>query len=59
MDAVVLALVALRNEFRPLRKPPAEPEFKPFDPGALPRRYRVEEIGQDQPMLTVNREVCP
>jgi hypothetical protein len=58
MEAVILALIALRNEFRPPRKPLAEPEFKPFDLSALPRRYRVEEVRRDQAMLIANREVC-
>jgi hypothetical protein len=31
MEGLVPALIALRNEFRPLQKPLAEPEFKPFD----------------------------
>jgi hypothetical protein len=47
MDGIVLALIALRNEFRPL------------DLSALARRYRVEEVGQDRLMLTANREVRP
>jgi hypothetical protein len=39
MEGIVLALIALRKEFRPLQKPSAEPEFKPFDLSALARRY--------------------
>jgi hypothetical protein len=59
MDGLVLAFIALRNEFRPLQKPSAEPEFKPFDLSALARRYSVEDVVQDQLMPTANREVCP
>ena len=58
MEGIVLALVALRNEIRPLWKPAAEPEFKPFDLSALARRYSLEEVGQDLLMLTAKREVC-
>jgi hypothetical protein len=58
MEGIVLALVALRNEFRPLPKPAAEPEFKPFDLSALNRCYSVEDGGQDLLMLTAKREVC-
>jgi len=54
-----MELIALRKEFRPLQKPPAEPEFKPFDLSSLARRYSVEDVVQDQLMLTANREVCP
>jgi hypothetical protein len=54
-----MAPIAPRNGFRPLHKPLAEPEFKPFGLSALARRYSVEEVGQDQLMLTANREVCP
>jgi hypothetical protein len=59
MEGIILALIALRNGFRTLHKPLAEPEFKPFGLSALARRYSVEEVGQDQLMLTANREVCP
>ena len=55
---MVLALIALRTEFRPLQKPLAEPEFKPFDLSALARRYNLEEVGQDPRMLTAKRGVC-
>ena len=58
MEGIVLALIALRNEFRPLQKPFAEPEFKPFDLSALTRCYSVEEVGQDLLMLAAKREVC-
>jgi hypothetical protein len=58
MEGIVLALIARRNEFRPLQKPVAEPEFKPFDLSALARPYSVEEAGQDLLMLTAKREVC-
>jgi hypothetical protein len=58
MEKIVLALIALRNEFRPRQKPLAEPEFKLFDLSALARRYSLEEVGQDLLMLTAKREVC-
>jgi hypothetical protein len=55
MDGLVLAFIALKNEFRPLQKPLAEPGFKPFDLSALARRYSVEEVRQDLLMLTAKR----
>ena len=58
MEGIVLALVALRNEFRPLQKPLAEPEFRRFDLSALNRRYSVEEVGRDLLMLKAKRGVC-
>ena len=59
MDGIVLALIALRNEFRPLQEPLTEHEFRPLELRALARRYRVEEVGQDRLMLKANREVRP
>ncbi len=59
MEGLVLALVALRNEFRPLQKPLAEPECKPLDLGPLPRRYSVQQVGQDLLLHTTKREDCP
>jgi hypothetical protein len=58
MERMVLALIALRKEFRPLQKPSAEPEFKSFDVSSLARRYGVEDLVQDQLMLPANIEVC-
>lgn len=55
MDGLVLAFIALRNECRPLQKPSAEPGFKPFDLSALARRYTLEDVVQDQLMLTAKR----
>jgi hypothetical protein len=58
MKTIVLALIARRNEIRPLQEPLAEPEFNPFDLSALARRYSLAGVGQDLLMLTAKREVC-
>jgi hypothetical protein len=58
MKKIVLTLVALRNECRPLQKPLAETEFKPLDRSAWARRYSLKEARQDLPILTAKREVC-
>jgi hypothetical protein len=46
MDALVLALVALRTEFRQPQSPAAEPSLKQFDLSALARRNSLEGLGQ-------------
>jgi hypothetical protein len=58
MKTIVLTLVALRNEFRPLQKSLAETELKRFDRSVVARPYSLEDAGQDLPILTAKREVC-
>jgi len=45
METLVLALIALRNEFRRSERPVAEPEFEPFNLSACTRSYSVEDAG--------------
>lgn len=53
MEGLVLALIALRNEFRRPERPVAEPEFKPFDLSALTRPFSVEDANRQRPVRPV------